>query len=125
MVVTLFKRVLCIFQKRRRKPSGDEIIMENVVIDNCKRNQDQFVPWNSWDDNRPPTVEDHIEQYRKSLTKLRTASEEIAHEPDFFNVKSFKLYYKLILIRKLTCRKAKITESITIRIDQYLSSFTL
>jgi len=85
MVVTLFKRVLCIFQKRRRKPSGDEIIMENVVIDNCKRNQDQFVPWNSWDDNRPPTVEDHIEQYRKSLTKLRTASEEIAHEPDFFN----------------------------------------
>ena len=83
-ILNLFKRVVCIFHKRRRKPSGDEIMMENVVIDGHK--DEKLVPWNSWEDNKLPTVEDHIEQYRKSLTKLRTASEEIAHEPDFFNV---------------------------------------
>ena len=80
---------MCIFHKRRRKPSG-EVIMESVITDGCKdRNRDKMVPWNSWDDNKPVTVEDHIEQYRKSLTKLRSsASEEIANEPDFFNVQN-------------------------------------
>lgn len=85
IVLNLFKRVMCIFHKRRRKPSGD-IIMESVVTDSTNRGREKMVPWNTWDENKPATVEDHIEQYRKSLTKLRSASEEIAHEPDFFNV---------------------------------------
>ncbi len=86
VVLNLFKRVMCIFHKRRRKPSGD-IIMESVITESGHdRGRDKMVPWNTWDENKPATVEDHIEQYRKSLTKLRSASEEIAHEPDFFNV---------------------------------------
>lgn len=86
IIINVFKRVMCIFHKRRRKPSGD-IIMESVVTESSiDKNRDKMIPWNSWEDNKPATVEDHIEQYRKSLTKLRSASEEIAHEPDFFNV---------------------------------------
>lgn len=92
LIVNIFKRAMCIFHKRRRKPSGD-IIMESVVTEkHCDKNAERMVPWNSWDENKPKTVEDHIEQYRKSLTKLRTASEEIAHEPDFFNVRLFGTY---------------------------------
>ena len=62
--------------------------MERVVVD--RKNGDQMVSWNSWDDQpgQPVTVEDHIEQYRKSLVKLRTANEESVQEPDFFNVNS-------------------------------------
>lgn len=86
IILNMFKRVMCIFNKRRRKPSGD-IVMESVVTDgSTDRSREKMIPWNSWDENKPVTVEDHIEQYRKSLTKLRSASEEIAHEPDFFNV---------------------------------------
>jgi hypothetical protein len=62
--------------------------MECVVTESSTdKNRDKMIPWNTWEENKPATVEDHIEQYRKSLTKLRSASEEIAHnEPDFFNV---------------------------------------
>lgn len=86
IILNMFKRVMCIFNKRRRKPSGD-VIMESVITESSSdRSREKMIPWNSWDENKPVTVEDHIEQYRKSLTKLRSASEEIAHEPDFFNV---------------------------------------
>jgi hypothetical protein len=61
--------------------------MECVVTESIDKNRDKLIPWNTWEENKPATVEDHIEQYRKSLTKLRSASEEIAHEPDFFNVR--------------------------------------
>lgn len=92
LIVNILKRVMCIFHKRRRKPSGD-IIMESVVTEKSfNKNAEKMVPWNTWDENKPQTVEDHIEQYRKSLTKLRTASEEIAHEPDFFNVRYCKSF---------------------------------
>ncbi|KAK4018316.1 receptor-binding cancer antigen expressed on SiSo cells [Daphnia magna] len=85
IILNMFKRVMCIFNKRRRKPSGD-VIMESVITESSSdRSREKMIPWNSWDENKPVTVEDHIEQYRKSLTKLRSASEEIAHEPDFFN----------------------------------------
>lgn len=85
IILNVFKRVMCIFNKRRRKPSGD-VIMECVVTESSTdKNRDKMIPWNTWEE-KPATVEDHIEQYRKSLTKLRSASEEIAHEPDFFNV---------------------------------------
>ena len=83
---------MCLFNKRRRKPSGDVVNMETVVIDNGRSSNDnQMVSWNTWEEEmnarrEPATVEEHIEQYRKSLAKLRTASEEIAQEPDFFNV---------------------------------------
>ncbi|XP_046446097.1 receptor-binding cancer antigen expressed on SiSo cells-like [Daphnia pulex] len=84
IILNVFKRVMCIFNKRRRKPSGD-VIMECVVTESSTdKNRDKMIPWNTWEE-KPATVEDHIEQYRKSLTKLRSASEEIAHEPDFFN----------------------------------------
>ena len=58
---------------------------------------ERLVAWNTWDDAEPTpaTVEDHIDQYRKQLTKLRhqgaaaAAAAEACAEPDFFNVSLF------------------------------------
>lgn len=88
-ILNVFKRALCILQKRRRKPSGDAIITGVVIDDGRSGRPDKLVPWNSWEEEmnaKPATVEDHIEQYRKSLAKLRTTTEEAPQEPDFFNV---------------------------------------
>lgn len=98
-VLNVFRRVLCIFQKRRRKPSGDEV-MENVIVvgGNENKSGEKLVPWNTWDED-PSAVQNQIDKYRNSLSKIRAASnqdinnssalpppDETEPEPDYFSV---------------------------------------
>lgn len=84
-IINLLKSLACIFQKRRRKQSG-EFIMENVVVEKSEK----IVPWEitNWDDN---SIESKIDAYRSSLIKIRAnQANETNQEPDFFNVSIFK-----------------------------------
>lgn len=100
-ILNVFRRALCILQKRRRKPSGD-VVMENVVVDGGKdcRSTESLVPWNTWEEN-PLAVQSEIDKYRNSLSKLRAASNQDSNnslqipgepepEPDYFSVISTK-----------------------------------
>lgn len=78
--MNLFKPVFCIFNRRRRKQSGEFDIMENVVVDRgCS---EKLIPWENWQED---SVESKIEKYRESLMKIRSSTSEMNQEPDFFN----------------------------------------
>ncbi|XP_044262337.1 receptor-binding cancer antigen expressed on SiSo cells isoform X2 [Tribolium madens] len=80
--VSVFKRALCCF-RRRRRVSVDSVPLTHVgVVSNQKEN------W-AWDDkpdySEPKTVQDHIELYRKRKVDAQQQSEVPAEERlDFF-----------------------------------------
>lgn len=118
-IITLFRRALCCFS-RRRKPSYSECeILTSVNVhanQNTTRKQEEVChfcfhthfetkninennlftiilqterDWNSWDDS-PRTVTEHIQQYRQKLVQPNAVE---SNEPaiDFFQVKSSSL----------------------------------
>lgn len=43
-LLQLMKRLLCLFQKRRRKPSGDLVDMQDVVVESAYPSSHNSVP---------------------------------------------------------------------------------
>ncbi|ALC48708.1 CG32536, partial [Drosophila busckii] len=91
-IITLCRRALCCFSRRRKlsHSAGDQLQAVTIGGDFATttaraaatangRERD----WNSWDDS-PRTVEEHIEQYRQRMAQPATPPKE-EPEPDFFS----------------------------------------
>ncbi|XP_055305459.1 uncharacterized protein LOC129570082 [Sitodiplosis mosellana] len=86
-LITLFRRALCCFSRRRKSSFSDCEVLTSVNVvqsSNCSRhrNEDER-DWNSWDDS-PRTVGEHIEQYRQKLAKPNIGEENQEPSVDFF-----------------------------------------
>ncbi|KAJ8984754.1 hypothetical protein NQ317_005019 [Molorchus minor] len=72
--VNLFRRALCCFRRRRRS-SCDSVPLTHVV----SNNEDGLQKWGDWEDttanNKPKTVQDHIDLYRKQAELSRKQQE--------------------------------------------------
>ncbi|CRK89855.1 CLUMA_CG003429, isoform A [Clunio marinus] len=69
----IFRRALCCFSRKRSDSKSDyegRLEVVNVVDDspNFKKSNTLDRDWNSWDD-KPRTIEEHIEVYRENLVK--------------------------------------------------------
>ncbi|EDW26425.1 GL12988 [Drosophila persimilis] len=104
-IVTLCRRALCCFSRRRKlshsgggiTSNGDQLQAVNVIVERGdfaaaagsagggggSRSIGRERDWNSWDDS-PRTVEEHIEQYRQRMAQPPTPPKE-EPEPDFFS----------------------------------------
>ncbi|XP_034138963.1 receptor-binding cancer antigen expressed on SiSo cells [Drosophila guanche] len=103
-IVTLCRRALCCFSRRRKMShsgggitsNGDQLMAVNVIVERGdfatsagsaggagNRSVGRERDWNSWDDS-PRTVEEHIEQYRQRMAQPPTPPKE-EPEPDFFS----------------------------------------
>ncbi|RZC36727.1 receptor-binding cancer antigen expressed on SiSo cells [Asbolus verrucosus] len=84
-VVSIFRRALCCFRRRRRS-SFDSVPLTHVgVVSNHKESEEN---WN-WDDRleyaEPKTVQDHIELYRKRKVDAQQQSDiPLEERLDFF-----------------------------------------
>ncbi|XP_063695475.1 uncharacterized protein LOC134826901 [Culicoides brevitarsis] len=78
----LFKRALCIINRRRPSDSHFEPLETISIVRTNNYSNTKEKDWNTWDDT-PRTVEEHIEKYREKLAKPPTPT-EVAQEPDFF-----------------------------------------
>lgn len=82
--LNLFRRALCCFRRRRRN-SCDTVPLTHVgVVSNDNTIQQSGAEsWSDWDDDKPKTVQDHIEMYRKqACTKVEEPTVE--EEQNFF-----------------------------------------
>ncbi|KAH8300626.1 hypothetical protein KR044_012274 [Drosophila immigrans] len=91
-IITLCRRALCCFSRRRKLSHGNnndqlQAVMVNgdFATANSATNGSNVRErdWNSWDDS-PRTVEEHIEQYRQRMAQPPTPPKE-EPEPDFFS----------------------------------------
>lgn len=94
-IITLCRRALCCFSRRRKlSHSGGDQLQAVMIGDLAAKaptggatgtvGNSKERDWNSWDDS-PRTVEEHIEQYRQRMAQPPTPPKEEA-EPDFFSV---------------------------------------
>lgn len=92
-IVTLFRRALCCFSRRRKLSHSGADQLQAVTIGDFPATAKPATSsnggakerdWNSWDDS-PRTVEEHIEQYRQRMAQPPTPPKE-EPEPDFFSV---------------------------------------
>ncbi|XP_034474105.1 receptor-binding cancer antigen expressed on SiSo cells [Drosophila innubila] len=88
-IITLCRRALCCFSRRRKLSHAGNDQLQAVMIGgdiatktNAAANSKER-DWNSWDDS-PRTVEEHIEQYRQRMAQPPTPPKE-EPEPDFFS----------------------------------------
>lgn len=105
-ILRIFRQALCCFSRKRLdNDASDRLEVVNVVNDSpkfskgknvvssfCKnffRNLKNFFKmerdWNSWDD-KPRTVEEHIEQYRENLVKPKEPESPVEENLDLFAV---------------------------------------
>ncbi|EDV99909.1 GH12138 [Drosophila grimshawi] len=88
-IVTLCRRALCCFSRRRKLSHGGNDQLQAVTIGDFPAATAKSTAhgkerdWNSWDDS-PRTVEEHIEQYRQRMAQPPTPPKE-EPEPDFFS----------------------------------------
>ncbi|EDW05624.2 receptor-binding cancer antigen expressed on SiSo cells [Drosophila mojavensis] len=91
-IVTLFRRALCCFSRRRKLSHSGADQLQAVTIGDFPATAKPATSsnggakerdWNSWDDS-PRTVEEHIEQYRQRMAQPPTPPKE-EPEPDFFS----------------------------------------
>lgn len=102
--LSVFKRALCIINRRRASNSNFEpletiSIVRSSNYNNIKVSRVNWIKnsvsllfifnfqekdWNTWDDT-PRTVEEHIEKYREKLAKPPTPTDNPT-EPDFFAI---------------------------------------
>ncbi|XP_023016222.1 uncharacterized protein [Leptinotarsa decemlineata] len=73
----LFRKALCCFRRRRRRSSCDSVPLTHV-ISNIEEQKHETENWGNWEEglpDKPKTVQDHIELYRKQTQIARTDSE--------------------------------------------------
>lgn len=79
--VNIVRRALCCFRRRRR--SSCESVPLTHVVSNSEEGTNNFQTWEDWDtanDHKEKTVQDHIEMYRKQTQILRQAKNELEPE---------------------------------------------
>lgn len=89
-IVSLWKRALCCFRRRRRM-SCDSVPLTavGVISDFPRQAGGELENWNNWEDNntnyKPNSIQEHIEYYRQQAMAARSISEtEEETKEDFF-----------------------------------------
>ncbi|KAI4459442.1 receptor-binding cancer antigen expressed on siso cell [Holotrichia oblita] len=85
--ITLFRRALCCFRRRRRL-SYVEPLTDIGIIAN-KQHDGEVENWNNWGNDgflnkKPSTVQEHIDFYRQQKAQIQTQDEVAEERTDFF-----------------------------------------
>uniref|UniRef100_A0A6M2DXN5 Putative receptor-binding cancer antigen n=1 Tax=Xenopsylla cheopis TaxID=163159 RepID=A0A6M2DXN5_XENCH len=94
IILSVFRRALCCFRKRRRNSHCESEILTTIGIVPAYSNttETKIKPddqnWNSWEE-KPVTIQDHIERYRQQRIAIKEASPEPV--PDYFQDMTPKL----------------------------------
>lgn len=85
--ITLFRRALCCFRRRRRLSYVEPLTGIGIVA--SKQDEIEADNWNNWlnegfVNKKPITIQEHIEYYRQQKAQLNTEQEIVKEQTDFF-----------------------------------------
>ncbi|KRT80624.1 hypothetical protein AMK59_5711 [Oryctes borbonicus] len=85
--ITLFRRALCCFRRRRRVSYVEPLTGIGIIASN--QNEGEADNWNSWGNDsfgnrKPSTVQEHIQLYRQQKAQIQTQEDDPEQQADFF-----------------------------------------
>lgn len=125
--ITLFKRALCCFH-RRRYSSGENVPLTHVdIVSNFEKCTDTSQSWEPWDkdicesnDGRVRTVDEQIELYRKQAAAA-CQPQEVSEEEYFFDDMEPKITKQKKVLLNTASQGRNDTSRLTVDVDRMLA----
>lgn len=123
--ITLFKRALCCFHRRRYSSSENVPLTHVDIISNLEKcTTDTSQNWEPWgsdaDDGTVKTVHQHIELYRKQAV-ASSQPQEVCEEQDFFDDMAPKITKQKKVILNTATQAKNGTSRLSVDIDRMIT----